>query len=374
MPLISKSNCSLHIKQLNDFLKPYHCKINFLKNNPIEGNDHQIRFLFFNLFWGLNQDEIIINSPKLDTITNFILELIPTINYTSLAKIKLNFYIFQIASKHGFFIDPKVDFTIPDSPFISYNEFYEKIDTLNFLEHCPDLETKQTECRYLYFQFCRQNILTLEVCQHFEIKINYTTPPTIHYFITQFQKKFQLSLKEHELKCLKYNLSIFFQEANLFNGPAETFDLEKLVNIFNNTRRNTSYSIEKFLEDICNENREIKTLIQKFPSLSLYCTMLLRVIKAKHQEPLKLLVQSGISTLHRETLISQIKNSTSFPIIVYNFNQLNGGKPDGIISNWLPDRKYKDIPFFSASSFFTDWNKGELSQFLSQLATKKFSI
>ncbi len=102
--------------------------------------------------------------------------------------------------------------------------------------------------------------------------------------------------------------------------------------------------------------------------------MLLRVIKAKHQEPLKLLVQSGISTLHRETLISQIKNSTSFPIIVYNFNQLNGEKPDGIISNWLPDRKYKDIPFFSASSFFTDWNKGELSQFLSQLATKKFSI
>ena len=66
---LSRSNASLHIKQLNDFLKPYHCKISFLQNNPLQGEEHQIRFLYYNLLLGCNIDQIITTSPSLDQVT-----------------------------------------------------------------------------------------------------------------------------------------------------------------------------------------------------------------------------------------------------------------------------------------------------------------
>lgn len=143
-----------------------------------------------------------------------------------------------------------------------------------------------------------------------------------------------------------------------------------MVDRYNKTSGNIPKLIQKFINDLSNENNDIKTLTQKFPSLHHYYTMLLRVIAAKHHPQLKLLVQSSISSLHRQSLISQIINSTSFPIVVYTAEQLNGQKPDGIVSNWLPDEKFRDVPFFSTSLFYTEWHKGELDLFLKRLEKK----
>ncbi|GHU38547.1 hypothetical protein FACS1894193_02430 [Bacilli bacterium] len=368
---ISKSNCSHHIKQLNDLFTAYNCKLNFSNANPIQGDHHQIRFLFYNLFWGIDQDKIIIDSSSLDAVSHFLLDIIPTMTYTTLSKIRLAFYIFQVASKYGVYVDPEVDFTIQDSPFITYDNFFKKIDELDFLEYCPDLATKQTESRYLYFLFCRHNLLTLDDSERLSDKIAYTNDPNVQYLMTTFEEHFQITLSDPEVRCLSTNLSLFFKESSVFHGRAKTFALERLVNIFNNTNEQSATSINIFLEEVYENNQAIMSLVQNFPSLHPYCMMTLRVIIAKHMTPIKLLVQSSISTLHQEAIVSQIRNSTPFPITIYSFNQLNGEKPDGIISNWLPDKKLSDVPFFSISYFFTEWNKADLSNFLNQLATKK---
>lgn len=368
---ISQTTCSNHIKQLNDFFSDYHCKINFSKTHLLQGEPHQVRFLCYNLFWGLNQDDIIASSPKLDAVIDFLLELVPSINYTILSRIKLAFYIFQVTSKNGLFLNPEIDFTLQNSPFITYDDFFQKLDELDFLEHCPDLETKQIECRYLYFIFSRQNILTLEVCERLTNKIPCVDDPHVQYVIAELQEHYQISLRTPEVKCLGANLSFFFKEVSIFKGRAKTFELEKLLNNFDSTRAKSSKSIQTFLEGVYDANQSIMTFVQNFPSLHLYCKMLLRVILAKHQYPIKLLVQSSISTLHREALISQIKNSTPFPITIHSFHELNGEMPDAIISNWLPPEKFKDVPFFSISYFFTDWHKASLMQFLNQISAKK---
>ncbi|TLQ12809.1 hypothetical protein FEZ46_10495 [Lactococcus raffinolactis] len=92
---LSRSNASLHIKQLNDFLKPYHCKISFLQNNPLQGEEHQIRFLYYNLLLGCNIDQIITTSPSLDQVTQLVLDVVPHITHTTLSKIKLGFIFFK---------------------------------------------------------------------------------------------------------------------------------------------------------------------------------------------------------------------------------------------------------------------------------------
>lgn len=296
------------------------------------------------------------------------IELIPSINYAILSRIRLSFYISQVACKNGLFLDKAIEFTIQDTPFITYDNFFDKMDELNFLEHCPDLETKQAECRYLYFIFCRQNILTLEVCERLTEKIACTDDPIAQDFIDRLQDHYQITLRDHEVKCLGNNLALFFKESLIFKGRAKTFDLEKLVSIFDTTRIESSSSIQTFLEVTYENNQEIMTLVQNFPSLHLYCKMILRMILAKHQQPIKLLVQSSISTLHREALISQIKSSTPFPVSIHNFHELNGKMPDGIISNWTPDKKYKDVPFFSISFFFMEWNRADLINFLYRIS------
>ena len=364
---LSKSNASLHIKQINHFLKPYQCKISFLQNRPLQGEEHQIRFLYYNLLWGLNQDKIIDSCPKLDQITTLLLEVTPNMPYVTLSKIKLGFYIFQVACKSGYFIASEKQFILQDSPYITYDDFFEKIDALDFLNDCPDLVTKQKESRYLYFLFCRANLLTLEECQKYEHQIAPSNSPTVQYFVTRFQERSRLSLEQYEIVYLNYNLSLFNSEAAVFTGRAKTFDLEDMVDRYNKTSGNIPKLIQKFINDLSNENNDIKTLTQKFPSLHHYYTMLLRVIAAKHQPPLKLLVQSSISSLHRQALISQIVNITSFPIVVYTSEQLNGQKPDGIVSNWMPEEKFRDVPFFSTSLFYTEWHKGELDLFLKRL-------
>lgn len=367
---LSKSNASLHIKQINHFLKPYQCKISFLQNRPLQGEEHQIRFLYYNLLWGLNLDKITGPCPKLDQITTLLLEIIPDITYVTLSKIKLGFYIFQVACKSGYFITSEKQFILQDSPFITYDDFFQRIDALDFLSDCPDLQTKQKESRYLYFLFCRANILTFEECKKYEHQVTPCNSPTVQYFVTKFQEKSRLSLEQYEITYLNYNLSLFNKEAAIFTGRAKTFDLEEMIDRYNTNGGNISKIIQKFINDLCNDNGEIKKLIQKFPSLHDYYTMLLRVIAAKHHPPMKLLVQSSISSLHRQALITQIINSTSFPIVIYTSEQLNGRIPDGIISNWIPEEKFRDIPFFSTSLFYTEWHKGELDLFLKRLETE----
>ena len=369
---LSRSNASLHIKQLNDFLKPYHCKISFLQNNPLQGEEHQIRFLYYNLLLGCNIDQIITTSPSLDQVTQLVLDVVPHITHTALSKIKLGFYIFQMSSKFGFFIDSEEDFIIQDSPFIKYDDFFKKIDGFEFLNDCPDLRTKQKECRYLYFLFCRANVLTSEKCEQYLLQIPSNNSPSIQYFLTQFQEKSQLSLKQHEIKYLTYNLALFHREAAIFSGRAKTLDLVKSVEKFNRVDDTVPKLIKKFTKSLYKENDEIRALIQNFPSLWHYYTILLWILSAKHHQPIKLLVQSSISSLHRQALITQIINGTSSPIEIYTYEQLNGEKPDGIVSNQPPEKNLQDVPFFPISLFYMDWhNKGNLALFIKQLETKK---
>ncbi|MBW9298163.1 hypothetical protein D9N16_05180 [Lactococcus raffinolactis] len=146
----------------------------------------------------------------------------------------------------------------------------------------------------------------------------------------------------------------------------------KSVEKFNRVDDTVPKLIKKFTKSLYKENDEIRALIQNFPSLWHYYTILLWILSAKHHQPIKLLVQSSISSLHRQALITQIINGTSSPIEIYTYEQLNGEKPDGIVSNQPPEKNLQDVPFFPISLFYMDWhNKGNLAFFIKQLETKK---
>ncbi|GHU38320.1 hypothetical protein FACS1894193_07930 [Bacilli bacterium] len=368
---LSKSNFSVHLKQLNNFLKSYRCQINFLHKTPLQGKERQIRFLYYNLFWGLHPDTMIPDFPGLETITDLTLELIPHISYPTLSKIKLLFYVTYIRRKHGYFIDSEENYSLPDSPYISFDDFFTKLDCLNLLMDCPDLETKRRECRYLYFLFSRFNLVTLEECQNDAFEINGTEAPEIACFIAKFQTKSNLTFQTHELKYLHYNLTILNREATVFKGKSKVFDLKNMVLTFNETKGNTATFIKEFLMDIREKCPQINTLMERFPTLYYYYAMIMTAIVEKHHQPIKLLVQSSISTLHREFLIQKIIKGAPFPVQIYTASQLKGEKPDGIISNWLPDKKYQDIPFFSTSLFYSDWSRDDLTQFIYDLSDQK---
>lgn len=371
---ISRSNLSVHINQLNKSLKPYYCQINFLQKDPIQGEEQQIRFLYYNLFWGLYPDDIIGEFPGLGGITKLALKLVPQMSYSTLSRIRLFFHIAQIRGRNGYFIDSSEDYLLPDSPYISYTDFFQKIDALNFLHYCPDLEIKHRECRYLYFMFCRTNLVTIEECKQPEFQVKNYSSSDIQYFISKFQEKSGITLNGSELKYFNYNLGLINQEASLFKGESKVFDLTNMIEKFKATKSYTATFITEFLRDIRENNQTINTLIQGFPALLHFYAMILTAIIEKNHQPIKLLVQSSISTLHREVLIYKIIKSSPVPIVVYTSEQLKDEKPDGIVSNWLPEKKYKDVPFFSTSLFYSDWNNEELVQFIDGLADMKNSL
>ncbi|MGO3073657.1 MAG: hypothetical protein ACTIDI_03055 [Pseudolactococcus laudensis] len=37
----------------------------------------------------------------------------------------------------------------------------------------------------------------------------------------------------------------------------------------------------------------------------------------------------------------------------------------------MPENKYADVPFFSTSLFYSNWNKAELDNFLNKLSDRK---
>lgn len=73
-----------------------------------------------------------------------------------LLRIKLSFYVFQVNTRHGSFLTPDEDiFAIPDSPYVTFDDFFDKIEAVGF-NTCPDFETKQREGRYSTLFFVAQ--------------------------------------------------------------------------------------------------------------------------------------------------------------------------------------------------------------------------
>ncbi|XOQ37686.1 MAG: Mga domain-containing protein [Lactococcus sp.] len=365
---ISRSKCSVHIKELNDFLADYDCHINFLQRKPMQGDEHQIRFIYHNLFWGLDLDGIIEKAPSLEAASNLLLEFVPTLDYSTFLRIKLSFYIFRVNTRHGFFLSEEEVFTTPDSPYVTYADFFNKLEATGFLDTCPDLTIKERECRYLYFIFCRANLIMLETWQATDFQIKHSQCPEVNKLISQFQNHINFQLSEAELNYLHYNLTLMNQEAKIFKGSNKIFDLEETANEIFRTEAKTYTFINTFVQDLCQRNDKLETLIQNFPNLYWHYLILFKNILRKHRRPLKVLVQTNSSPIHREMLISQIRNATPVPINIVTFNQLKNEKPDAIISNWMPDRQYADVPFFSTSLFYSDWNKTDLDYFLNQLS------
>ena len=369
---ISRSKCSVHIKELNDYLADYDCHINFIQKNPLLGEEHQIRFVFHNLFWGLDLNDIIEKTSSLEAVSSLLLDFVPTLDYSTFLRIKLNFYIFQINTRHGFFLAPEEDvFSTPDSPYVTYDNFFDKIEAIGFLDICPDLETKQRECRYLYFLFCRANLIMLETWKNTDLRVKHLHAPEIDDIIMQFQSKINFNLSVSELNYLHYNLILMNQEASIFKGINRIFDLEEVTNEVHHTEANTYTFINDFILNYRDQNVEFKALIQHFPNLFRHYLILLKNILRQHKQPLKILVETISTPIHREMLISQVRDVSPVPIIISTFNQLNGEQPDAIISNWMPENKYNDVPFFSTSLFFSDWKITNLNHFLNQIADRK---
>ncbi|MBC1925534.1 helix-turn-helix domain-containing protein [Listeria innocua] len=369
--LMSKTSCYWHVKALNDFFTSYHCQLNFRQKNSVQGKEYQIRFLYYNLFWGLNLDKIIDDAPNLDQVLMSLFDFIPNLIYSTLQKIRLAFYIAQVRQKSGDFIMSEDMFISPDSPYLTYAVFFERLDSSSFLDNCPDVAIKHKEARYLYFLFCRFNLLTLDECEDVKLQLSVSDSPEIQYFLTQFQDRLPFKLTESELNFLSTNLVLFNQEAAIFRGRIKAFGEENWLLRTIRASQNTVAFIQTFLHDISEGNREIKNLIQNLPNLYQHYGLLVNTIIEKHHKPIKLLVQTNLSTLYRENLIVQIMNTVPFPISICTSEQLNGEKPDGIISDWIPEKKHQDIPFFSVSLFFTSWNKSELEDFLISLVDYK---
>lgn len=369
---ISRSKCSVHIKQLNDYLDFYNCYINFLQRKPMHSEEYQIRFIYHNLFWGLDLEQIIQKAPSLEAASQLVIDFVPNIDYSTFLRIKLSFYVFQVNTRHGSFLTPDEDiFAIPDSPYVTFDDFFDKIEAVGFLDTCPDFETKQREGRYLYFIFCRANLIMLETFQTTDFQIERSKSPEVHDLITQFQKNITFSLSPEELNYLHYNLTLMNKEAEIFRGRNKIFDLEETAEEIYRSEAITFEFINDFVTELRDHNIKIQKLILNFPNLYYHYIILFKNILRKHKKPLKILVQTNSSPLHREMLISKIQDTTPAPIIVYAFNQLKGEKPDAIISNCMPENKYADVPFFSTSLFYSNWNKAELDNFLNKLSTVK---
>jgi hypothetical protein len=367
---LSKTCCYSHIKQLNDLFKPYHCHINFLQKHPIHGEHHQIRFLYYNLFWGLKIDDIIPETPNLDALLKRLLDFHPKMMQSTLYKLKLAYYIFQVSSQSGYSISPEVDFRVADSPYLSYADFWDILMTSHFLDVCPDEATQAREARYLYFMFCNINLIPLKAFDTAPLPVSFSKSPDVIYFIDHLQSKLPFNLTGNDLKFLNYNLALLNQEARLFRGRNRTFGLENMAAHIDDAKHFSSL-VKEFMQEICQDNQMIQSLIQNFPILYYQYVLLLWTIIEKHRQPINLFVQTNLSPIYQEVLRAQIVNTTSCPIKIYTLNESSDVKPDGIISDWLPDERYRDVPFFSTSLFYVSWNQSELDYFLNYLIDRR---
>ncbi|MDR0922377.1 MAG: helix-turn-helix domain-containing protein [Lactobacillales bacterium] len=369
---ISRGAFSVHIKQLDEFLEEYNLEVKFQGKEFLRGEEYEIRFFFHALFWGLQEEDIITENPMLNKVTKLLLEIDPKLDYFTLLKIRLNVYISQIRTKNGHFITSEKEFIVPDHPYVSYKYFSDKMNEIDFFNNCPTIESKQAECRYLYFLGCCSNLLTAEKVKKINWKPDNENSSSIQAFIDIANRTLPFKLRTIEVKFLQINLYYLHRAASVFKGRQRTLGIQSIEKKIKENRPNDYALIAQFINKLCLENKDIKKLIQHFPTLYYhYGTILLGIFKA-HKRPIKLLIQANFSSLQLEQLAWQIERSAVVPVKIMYGEIMSTSRPDGIISDWTPSKKYKNVPFFNVSSLYRDWNYSDLENFFYQLADSQF--
>jgi hypothetical protein len=110
-----------------------------------------------------------------------------------------------------------------------------------------------------------------------------------------------------------------------------------------------SRKIREFLQKLVAESVEIAELIRRFPSLEYqYSIMLIQIFK-QHTQPINVLVQTKASAVQLDYFYQRIRSAIDTPVHLLTTNNYDD-VPNCIISDWIPEDRYLDLPYFRLST------------------------
>lgn len=363
-----------HVAELHQLMKKYDINFSFYYDECLKGEEHQIRYFYHTLFWGMDVSEIIHASTELEKVTDVFLTINPFLDYFTLSKLQLTSYILQSRTKNAKYLSNNETYIIQDHPIISFIDFQNQMIDTGLFANCPTKKLRERECRYLYLVFCFTiGFIHQEMsnsCYH-DKNYKYITILT-NAFIKTADSLLPFSLTPDEKNFLHINLYYSHAVSKIFKGPSAIWGMHDIGEYHKHTMPIEHKRLVSIIHIFYQANEEFRQFYERFPTLPyLYGLMLFRIF-LQHKCPLKLLILIKASRLQLDIAIRQIKTLAIVPVEIFYSAQIDSELPDGIISDMAPPKKYEDIPFFNFSNLCKHLDFSGLESFLCHLSDDKF--
>ncbi|MDR1017309.1 MAG: helix-turn-helix domain-containing protein [Lachnospiraceae bacterium] len=369
---ISRSVFQRRVSELHRFMKTFDINFTFYSNEPLRGDESQIRYFFHSLFWEVKESEYIKESPELQNVTTLLLNINPDIDYFTLKRLQLSVTIMQHRTKYHHYIMRKERFIIEDHPFIGFTEFYNKMKTTNIFSYCPDEATAETECRYLYFVFCGIDLIPLSKLTRINYDINKYHDEIVETYLDFLQIELPFKLTNIEKNYIKINQYYLHKTISVFKGHTKVYGMENFSAKFQNLMPRDYQKMLEIIDVFSAKNSKIRELKKRIPSFYQVYGMILCIIFANHKQKLKVLIQTKVSPLQLEFISWIIKSVALFPIEVVTIASLGKEEPDAIISDYIPPLQYKNVPFYNLSTIAYNDAFSGLELFICNIVDGKF--
>lgn len=368
---LSRSSVYKHINILKTILNSYDLMIDFSHPKIILGQEHQIRYFFYDLFNEAFQvNEWHFDLLNLDIISRFLFKfqkIYPHFSLPTIIKFRLMLVIYLTRQRFNNCIDyTNYNFNLINI-LIDFSDFKELIQAFfNDNEHMDE------ELSFLYFFLTTLDSFELK---HFEtidtLKLDSLSPyiDLSKKWINSFCAFFNVSLQPKHYFFLLTNLTYLHHKILLLTGHSTKKYPKFIARSFDSTLSHTS-QLSNFYKSL-KIDEEFSQLFKRNPIVDLSYTFLTKDIMKTFYPPLNILIYSKINLDQQNWLAELICKAVDIPIkTVTNLSE----NPDIIISDF-PVHSFiegnKPSAYFICQSFPTKNDLKKLNKLLEILYFKR---
>ncbi|WP_317946617.1 helix-turn-helix domain-containing protein [Carnobacterium maltaromaticum] len=355
---ISRTTLYRKIKPLKDQLNKFDLSLNLSSKELIIGEEKQIRYFFYILFWEVLSTTEYFSVDYAKSIKKVIHALTPYYDkhFIFYLNLETHLSIALTRIKNNYFIENEIeDFNFPLIDF-TFEQF--KILLSPTFEEVTELSKKIicNEIRLLHFFISTSNVYPISKTKK-KVTVNIENGNTqdIDKWITHFTNFYQIILNSDEYFYLLINLNYFKIKFNFLSGGNSYLGVNHGSKILLGFYPNQYKKFEKFITflELNGSGCQIKEY-QKFQYF-----LLVRELVKKKSPPFKMVIISKISEVEREWIQNQIIKRTNIPV---KFNKKISKDINLIVSDYLINENilsFENNVYLNWSSFpsETEWKQ-----------------
>ncbi|MDR0922416.1 MAG: helix-turn-helix domain-containing protein, partial [Lactobacillales bacterium] len=339
-------------EKLDECLRKYKLRLNLRSGKKIIGEESQIRYFFFVLYWSLLQEDMTINPKfKSQKIMEYVLSKEEDRDYSVILKEKLILEIVAKRIQQGYYIADNETFEIEETPTISKKSMEEHFGKLYLEVFCLDKQY-QKEMDSLYFFYCCMKTYSIEESNQTLWGVHFISHSSCKFtieWVNEVQNFFPFTLSLSEVMFLVINVYYLHQAVVQFPGDFYTDSQQLLMNEVKIHYPQEEKNFQIFIQQLKkNSQVDFSSLLSDNFFINAQYFSFIQQILHRHQIKLKVFVLSQASVVQREQLKAWIKKYSPVKVeFVSDFEEeVDAVLADFYCNNWC---RNEEVPFLCTS-------------------------